>query len=241
MSDLPSAAAAWSLVRLRASCGLGEVASSLDLERPAAGIAVVLPGSTEPAGLLGVEVDADCGCSDAWCRGADITAVYEAHAGRMRAMATWRASPPWLDVPKVPRIWCREVVVSAQTALPCTAPHVAVVADAAGRGVPLELTRGRLAVAPEDRPPHGFIVERPGVAAVLFLAHPDDPRDLACRADARRTRLSARLFPAQLEKGVLLRSRVVAAFGPPIDVQDPAGWPAAVAAAFAASPPPLTT
>jgi putative heme iron utilization protein len=53
-----------------------------------------------------------------------------------------------------------------------------------------------------------------------------------------RTTISCWLFSSAVEKGVLLRSRVLAAIGP---TANDTAWAAALAAAFAHSPPILTT
>ena len=124
-------AAAWSLARQRASCSVGGLASAIDLAHPQRGLEVMLPGATVPDRLLGIELEPDCGYTDAWCRGADLTAVYETRAGgRLRATAMWRAQPAWLDAST--DVWCREAIVSAQTALLEDAPRVSVGADLAG-------------------------------------------------------------------------------------------------------------
>lgn len=232
----------WSLARQRASCTIGGLPSAIDLARPQDGLEVVHPGGTVPDRLLGIELDADCGYSDAWCRGADLTAVYETRDGkRLRATAMWRAQPAWLDASA--NVWCREAVVSAQTALLADVPRISVNADLAGSRIePLAYEAGRLDIAPPpDRHAHGFLVTGPADRAVLFLVHPLDARGVTARTAGDRVHIAARLFPAAVEKGVLLRSRVIAAIGPAHDATAPRSWVATLATAFAASPPVLTT
>lgn len=214
----------------------------IDLAVPQAGLEVVRPGATVPDRLLGVELDPAGGCTDAWCRGSDVTAVYETRdGGRLRATAMWRAQPAWLDAAR--GVWCREVVVSAQTALLESMPRITVSADVAGdRVMPIASDSGNLEFSPApDREPHGFLVAGPGNLAVVFLVHPVDARGVTARADAGRVRIAASLFPTAVEKGVLLRSRVIAALGPARDATAPGSWLHALASAFAASPPVLTT
>jgi hypothetical protein len=61
---------------------------------------------------------------------------------------------------------------------------------------------------------------------------------LTIRRDGKRSVVECWLFSTALEKGVLLRSRVLAAIGPAADATL---WAADLAASFAASPPMLTT
>jgi hypothetical protein len=218
------------------------MSSVIDLAVPQAGLEVVRPGITVPDRLLGVELDPAGGCTDAWCRGSDVTAVYETRdGGRLRATAMWRAQPAWLDA--ATGVWCREVVVSAQTSLLASMPRIDVSADIAGdRLMPLTYPVGNLDLSPApDREPHGFLVVGPGDLAVVFLVHPVDARGVTARADAGRVHIAARLFPTAVEKGVLLRSRVIAAIGPARDATTPGSWLPTLATAFAASPPVLTT
>ena len=242
MTRSPSAAA-WSLDRRRATCLLDGLPSTVELDRPQAGIEVRLPGAAGVESLLGLSVDASWACVDAWSRGADLTAVYETDAARLRATAMWRAAPPWLAAGAAPGIWCREVVVSAQTSLLEAVPHIAVVADmAAGSVTAATLRAGRFELAPlADCSPHGFFVTGPGERSILFLVHPLDARHVEAQVGGDRVRITARLFPAPVEKGVLMRSRVVAAIGPAAGGMPAGSWAATVAAAFAASPPVLTT
>lgn len=235
-------AVAWSLANQRASCTAGGLSSVIDLAVPQAGLEVVRPSATWPDRLLGIELNPAGGCTDAWCRGSDVTAVYETgDGGRLRATAMWRAQPAWLDATR--GVWCREVVVSAQTSLLESMPRISVGADVAGDSVvPVAYRAGRLefSLAP-DREPHGFLVSGPGDLAVVFLVHPVDARGVTARADAGRVHIAARLFPTAVEKGVLLRSRVIAAIGPARDATAPGSWLPTLATAFATSPPVLTT
>jgi hypothetical protein len=68
--------------------------------------------------------------------------------------------------------------------------------------------------------------------------HPADARRIDIEPSAGRCGVTCRLFAAPLEKGVLLRSRVVAAIGPE---RNDEAWADRVLQAFAASPPLLTT
>lgn len=237
----PSSATIWSLANRHATCSPGGRLETLDLDAPGSGLAVVPPGATAADHLLGIDLDAASRCVDAWCRGGDVTAVSETlDGGRLRATAMWRATPPWLD--GTHGVWCRELVVSAQTPILETAPRIGVVADIAAEGVaPVVYAAGRLDPVPPDTEPHGFLITAPGDRAVLFLVHPLDARTATAAIVAGRARITAMLFPLAVEKGVLLRSRVLAAIGPARTATGPGSWAATIATAFATSEPVLTT
>lgn len=238
---ISSPAAAWSLDRGRASCPIGGLVSAIDLALPQGGLEVGRPGCTAPDRVLGVQLEPACGSTDAWSRGGDLTAVYESRdGGRLRTTVMWRAEPAWLDAPA--GVWCREAVVSAQTALLEDVPQISVSADLTGSRIePLACEAGRLhaALAP-DREAHGYLVSGADNHAVLFLVHPLDARGVTARTAGGRVHITARLFPATVEKGVLLRSRVIAAIGPAPHATAAGSWAATLAAAFAASPPMIT-
>lgn len=237
----PPAEIGWSLTRRCATCTAGEKTCRLDLDRPGVGVEVPLPGGATDR-LLGIEFMAPSECRDAWCRGGDLTAVCETAPGQLRATAMWRAAPPWFDAAAFPEIWCCEVVVSTQTALLESVPRVAVVADAAGgRIAPVAFHDGRLDLFPAPgRAPVGFLLARPDARDLLFVVHPNDVHAVEAGPVGDRVRGAALLFPAYVEKGVLLRSRVLAALGPKAAATDVGAWAAEVAAAFAASPPVLS-
>lgn len=237
----PVSATVWSLSGHHATCPLGGLASVCDLDTPRAGLEVERPDASAADRLLGIDLDAGSRCIDAWCRGGDVTAVYETRdGGRLRATAMWRAAPPWLGGEA--GAWCRELVVSAQTPILEAAPHVAVVADvAADAAAPVVCNAGRLDEASPGVDPHGFLLTGSGAHAVLFLVHPLDSRGATAAVAGGRARITVRLFPAAVEKGVLLRSRVLAAIGPARTANSPGSWAATLATAFAASEPVLTT
>ena len=237
----PSPAPAWSLAGRHATFLHGGLAAALDLDAIRTGLAVVRQGATAADHLLGIDLDAESRCVDAWCRGGDLTAVHETlDGGRLRATAMWRAIPPWLD--GTLGAWCRELVVSAQTPNLETVPHIGVVADiAAERVAPIACAAGHLEPATPGVDPHGFLITTPDDQAVLFLVHPLDARGATAAIAAGRARISATLFPSAVEKGVLLRSRVIAAIGPAATATASGSWAATIATAFATSEPVLTT
>lgn len=207
--------------------------SHLDLAAPEAGLTVA--GGDHVLGLDLRSPRGDARLVDHWVRGDDCVAVYEpADPRRLRAAAMWRS------LGGEPQAW--ELVVSAQTSLVESDSTIAVRCTLTGS----ELLAGRYAdgrvawspTSAEVFPAEAtcLLATRPE-AAVLVAVHPADARRITIRREAGRVEVACWLFSAAIEKGVLLRSRVLAAFGPASDL----GWADALVARFAASPPPLTT
>lgn len=229
----PAACPAWTLDGLVAS----RAGATLDLAAVAAGVAITAaPDGDRVLGLdLRSTVERRCPPVDHWLRGDDAVAVYEpADPRRLRATAVWRGAGD--------RAW--EVIVSAQTALVESDSSIAVTCDLAdgrvswgrghARGV-VWLDADDAAVAPPEAT--CLVVRRPA-ETVLVAVHPGDARRIVLRRDAGRLHVACWLFSAALEKGVLLRSRVLAAVGPS---EGSDAWAARLVAAQAAAPPPLTT
>jgi hypothetical protein len=232
MPSPESTAPAWSLVDRIATAAAG---GRLDLDAPARGI--VLPAGDA---LLGIDLRTPCRAGDHWVRGDDLIAIYEpADPRRLRATALWRPLPG----PAAGDCHAWELTLSAQTAIVHSDAALAVTADVAdgdlrwsGAAANAKWTSG--AEPPTDAA--GLLI-RPRTAApapaVLFAAHPADARQLLVRRTAGRMAVACWLFSSALEKGVLLRGRVLAAVGPGADAE---AWATALVTAFAASPPPLT-
>lgn len=207
----------------------------LDPADPLQGIGVEVAGHRDL--LLGIDLAAAAPppIVDRWCRGRDLTLVTEPADGRsLRATVTWR----FLDDSSGIDAW--EAVVSAQTSLldsdatlsVTSRVHAAEVVVGDGRGDWRRVTGGRL---PEGAT--AAIARRPQTSA-LIAVHPADLRRIDVTADGAAARIECRLFASAIEKGVLLRSRVLAAVGPRDHDED---WAARLLHAFAASPPPLAT
>lgn len=197
--------------------------------------------------VLGLRLPAGCGPVEAWARGADLTAVYEPSDERqLRITAMWRlgpASPATSDI----RWW--QMVLSSQTSLLTSSAELAVLstirgehATVAGRWTgetvawegPSEQAATCLQV--NSRTTEGR------TRSVVIAIHPDDPGAIDQHAlEDGSLQVCCRLFPSNVEKGVLLRSRILVALGPDAPPQQAAGdWSANLLRQFAWSPPVLT-
>ncbi|MFM9059778.1 MAG: hypothetical protein ACKOSQ_11760 [Planctomycetaceae bacterium] len=232
-----TAAAPWTLTGTVAATRAAETAARLDLAAPSAGLAVVEAGGTDH--LLGIDLRAAAGPpAERWVRGADLTAVYEpTDARRLRATAMWRVHPAAVAA------W--ELVVSAQTSLLHADATLAVVSDIACEdaswGAPAANGGHRWEPLPASAPlpaQAAFVLARRGATAVVVAVHPRDPRRIAVTVARGRARVECGIFPTAIEKGVILRSRVLAAIGPAPNAES---WAAALCGAFTDSPPFLDT
>jgi len=203
---------------------------------------------TGPAGrrdeLLGLDLRAAVQPADRWLRGPDAVAVYEPDdPRRLRATAMWRITPP---VPPTTAAW--ELVVSAQTSLLESDASVTVLSTVSGDELlaadwtgPHDPVVWRLSARRDGRAAAGCLLlrRRDDATSVLIATHPGDAgRLLAAAAAAGRVRVECPLFASRVEKGVLLRGRVLAAIGPRNGDEH---WATATATAFATSPPVLET
>lgn len=222
-----AAATTWTLTGLMAGDGRGR----LDLAAPASGLA--LAGGDRVLALDLRTPPAAERLVDHWARGDDLVAVYEpADPRRLRATAMWRSLA-------AARSW--ELVVAAQTALVESDSALAVNCDFGGGS----LSWGRSSNAGVTwHPLRGVslpteatcLLVRRQIDAVLVAVHPADVRRILVTQDAGRVRVTCWLFTAAIEKGVLLKGRVLAGVGPAADT----AWADALVSGLAASPPPLS-
>jgi hypothetical protein len=228
-----SPAPAWTIAERTAAAADGP---RLDLDAPARGLVL----STGDA-FLGIDLRTPCRAGDHWVRGDDLIAVYEpADTRRLRATAMWRPFP----VPAAADCAAWELTLSAQTALVQSDSALAVTADVSGGEMRWSRDAAGTTWAADGEPPSETTAllfrprtEKPA-RAILIAAHPADARRLLVRRTAEgRLEVACWLFSSAIEKGVLLRGRVLAAVGPATDAE---AWAATVVTAFAASPPPLT-
>lgn len=221
--------------------------ATADAPKTAARLGDAAAGLTVGVGLrvLGVAVPAGCQPTEAWARGADLTAVYEPGDSRaLRVTAMWRLGE---EAPAHGPVSSWQLVLSAQTSLLESAAELTVLADVADAGA---LTAGEW---------HGNAVTWEGDGnqdarcvricpggngsgpCLVIAIHPDDSGVLECsQTPAGGVEVRCRLFPSSVEKGVLLRSRVLAALGPAASADDTADWSATLLEQFAGSEPILT-
>lgn len=227
---------AWSLSANVATAADG---GRIDLDAPARGL--VLPGGDS---LLGVDLRTACRATERWLRGDDLIAIYEpVDARRLRTTALWRPCHGMTGATLV--AW--ELTLSAQTGLVQSDAMLPVICDVSCGDVrwsagPADAADWR-AWRHEDDLPHdatSLLLRRPGRNAaetILVAVHPADARRIDLRRTADRMRVESWLFSTAIEKGVLLRGRVLAAIGP---AGSDTAWATAAVTAFAASPPPLS-
>ncbi len=239
----------WTLAGTTASRQPPSPPTELDLAFPDRGVVVRHGGRHDQ--LLGVDLAARAGAADGvvgpidhWLRANDVAAVYEPiDARRLRATAMWRMHEGEPEV----AVW--ELVVSAQTSLLQSDAEVAVVSTVEADDLLWNDVRaghqGWHSIGTDGAvPPEATcILARRGAAAagatsLLIAVHPADHRHLFVTRAGPRARIECRLFSSAIEKGVLLRSRVMAALGP---ASADTAWAGRIAARFAASSPPLTT
>jgi hypothetical protein len=226
----------WSLAERRATSPEG---GRLDLDAPGRGIALADGRDC----VLGVDLRSPCAAGEHWLRGGDLIAIYEPDdPRRLRATAMWRLSPAMAAA--AGPAW--ELTLSAQTALVQSDAQLAVVCDVGCLDVRYRTAAGHWSgVAAGGQPPDDatcLLLRRPPAAAqrpetILVAVHPADTRRISLSWHDGRVQVACWLFSTAIEKGVLMRGRVLAALGPA--ARDEA-WAGEVCDAFAAAPPPLT-
>ena len=169
-------------------------------------------------------------------RGNDVTAVWEPGDDRgLRATGLWRSHGADDGVVS----W--ELVASATTRLLHADAALAVTSEVAAAELLSATWRSgiRTSFLPGTPTDHGLVLLRRGDGnSILVMLHPTDDQTVTVAVEHGRARVGCWLFSTGVEKGVLLRSRVIAAIGP---TADDTAWGARLAARFATSPPVLST
>ena len=239
-SSATVATAAWLSNGHRMTDARSAFSAAIDLDQPRQGITLTGESVPSTSTLLGLDLRSECRLTDHWVRGDDVTAVYEsADARHLRTTAMWRLHPS----DGATRAW--ELIASAQTSLLQSDSVLAVVSEIDATDI-VWGTCSDGAVrwhAAESAEATCVLLGRSGATgsgdtSVLVAAHPGDARRMTVRRDGARVVVECWLFSTELEKGVLLRSRVLAAVG---RTADATRWAGDLAAKFAASPPMLTT
>lgn len=245
----------WQLERWQAQLQIGSFAGRVNLLAPEKGLSIAY--GSEASGeanlrILAVDLPppppgpenppADC-----YVRGEDLVVVYAQAGPRpVRVEVYWRASQP------AAAVLCVELQVSVQTSLLESAPELVIHSTLpqaevwrlrdASRGA-FESVVHTQAAASQLRPEHGpgcLLCWLPdSTLSYAEMIHPSDFRgDELAPAGGSSLTLRHRLFSGELEKGVILRGRMR---GMVLPRQGDQAAAAAAFAAFAESPPPLTT
>ena len=229
----------WLTSGLRITDPRPAVHACIDLEQPQLGIRIAGPTAVAGDTLLGLDLRSGGQLTDHWLRGGDVTAVYESDdARRLRTTVMWRLHPAGETI----RAW--ELVVSAQTALAQSDSVLAVVSEADATNCLWGTCRDGAVVWQPDATAAATCVlfqrggpAHPAASSVLVATHPGEARRIAVERHGQRAVVECWIFSSAIEKGVLLRSRVLAAIGPTTGDLE---WASGLATAFSASEPMLT-
>ncbi|MCX7429960.1 MAG: hypothetical protein NTY17_02965 [Planctomycetia bacterium] len=227
-----AATANWFVTGHRMTDAGSVIPAAVDLDQPRQGITLAGVGVASASTLLGLDLRSDCRLTDHWVRGDDVTR-------HLRTTAMWRLHPS----EGATRAW--ELIASTQTSQLQSDAVLAVVSEIDATDILWGTWANDAVRWHADQSPEAtcVLLGRGGAAgsgdtSVLVAAHPGDARRMTARRDGTRVVVECWLFSTELEKGVLLRSRVLAAVGPAADATR---WAGDLAATFAASPPMLTT
>jgi len=170
-------------------------------------------------------------------RGLDVR--HSGYHDTLLAVRLLRSTVMWRYRPEAGGVDAWESVVSAQTSLLDSDATLKVVSECdaaeivAGGAAGWTRTTGGTLPATTT----AVLMRRP-TTSVLVAVHPADLRRIDVSIRDSVARIDCVLFASAIEKGVLLRGRVLAAVGPR-DLDE--SWASTLLAAFVASPPPLTT
>ena len=239
-SSVPAATTNWLATGHHMTDAGSVIPATIDLDQPRQGITLAGRGMSSANSLLGLDLRSECRLTDHWVRGDDVTAVYESADDRhLRTTAMWRLHPS----EGATRAW--ELIASAQTSLLQSDSVLAVVSEIDATDILWgECNDGVLHWHTNESPDATCVLlgrdgaVDSGSTSVLVAVHPGDARRMTVRKDGKRIVVECWLFSTELEKGVLLRSRVLAAVG---HTANATRWAGDLAATFAASPPMLTT
>ncbi|MBI3462819.1 MAG: hypothetical protein HY000_07130 [Planctomycetes bacterium] len=245
----------WQLHGWQAHLQVGSFAGQVNLLAPHQGLSLTLgpENGVVVLDILGIELPSPAPGpenppADSYVRGDDLVVVFAQAGPRpVRVEAYWRAGHSPAAMLSV------ELQVSVQTSLLESVPEL--VADSALPGAEVwQLRDPRAGVFERLSQPHGEAIRlqpEQGAGCLLFrlpgsslsyaeMIHPSDFREdqLATAAADSDLTLRHRLFSGELEKGVILRGRVLGLLLPRENDQQAA---AQAFAAFSESPPPLTT
>jgi hypothetical protein len=248
----------WRLEGTSAQLTTGELAATIDLLRPADGLSGVRLGQ-QPLNrmkllqvhLLPNQPHEPDELIDAYVRGSDLIATYAQRPPRtVRPQIYWRA----IGTRVGEQATGVELILSAQTSFLESDPALALTSSLAANEVwrltsaaecayeHLQLSPNHPVAATSSNGTGLFLFRIPGASfSYVEMVHPTDfaAAELALENAAENlVGLTHRLFPENLEKGVIRRGRIRSLFVPRDTDQQTAF---AFYRTFADSPPPLTT
>jgi hypothetical protein len=237
----------WNLDGLHAALQRERLSAEIELDQPAGGLQVRLDGGPIAACILAPEIvlpQPTSGLEEAFVRGNDLIVAYLPQGARpLRTQAYWR----WLTPASVSGVLGGfELIVSQQTSLLECDPQLAVASrftagEVVGLRSDISTHKATLPtrVASDNDDWAGCWLVREVAAAISYMemVHPDDLRHAAGQFDRANRKLTHRLFPQSLEKGVILRARLRGFFVPR---DGDTSLVPVLAREFAASGPPLT-
>lgn len=195
-----------------------------------------------------------------WVRGIDLTAIYEPDdARRLRITATWRRRTDLVPSEDADvATW--QLVLSAQTSVLETTPSMNVVSRVPSGEVieTFGVSDSIQAVVANRRPQavigHGVLMRAGGDFGVLLACHPFDSAEPATPHPTTHPQptiqvhaptgpdgcasIMCSIFGTSLEKGVILRGRILAAIGPAVRCGT---WARNMLVSFSQEPPDLST
>jgi hypothetical protein len=223
----------WRLDGRRATLQLGSLAAGVDLDRPERGLdeLTVAGAAIERARIMGVELPADQTARDrfvdAYVRGNDLIANYaEVSQPSLRWQIYWRVSSERFPG----ALAAVEAIVSVHTGLLESRPELALRSALPGDGAVCwrKMANGGLETGVIDAPARDarasahhqwtcFGFRLPDGLAYVEMVHPDDFTASSVLLEQNPSASGSvrhRLFGDRLEKGVILRSRVLGLFLP---------------------------
>ncbi len=262
MNVATTSACPWRLDRYHARLQSDRLCATIDLQRPEAGLgSLSLDGQPVGGQILGVELPSsalqalpvgsseDTGFQvDAYVRGHDLVTTYSANTSwPFRTQLYWRVLPAGA----VSRIAAIELIVSVQTQLLDSQPRLRSISQLCGESIErlLDAQAARMgpatgAMSPRDGTSCVRLRAEGGAVAYAEMVHPLDftestleSRHTPSGALMKSWWLRHQLLSEKLEKGVILRARVLGVF---LNLPDDAIDVAGNYDEFARSEPPLT-
>lgn len=234
----------WTIEQQQAQFQLPGFRATLNIGDPARGLTgLAVAGQQLPGELLSIRIDgARPGLLDAYVRGSDLVTTYsESTSWPFRVQIYWRDC-----MSEYPGTTAAiELIASVQTHLLDTHPEMFAASQFDAPHVPvcsLDPPRGNLtpleSPSENDCGPGCFLVRELRNVSYAELIHPADFRGSTVQRNGATTLLKHKLFAQRLEKGVILRARVLGLF---VEARRDIEVVRSAYEHFCGSAPPLTT